>query len=93
MTAVDFCNVKIFPQIKMLAIFHTNLREVLHIVERFYGGNIVPDSAEAFVDDGFLFLDGEKIGRIAPRLPRPFASGNDCDALNCLEGRCLGDDV
>ena len=91
MTAVEFCNAKVFPQIKMPAIFNTNLREVLHLVENFYGGKTVPADAEAFVDDGFLFLDGEKIGRIAPKLPRPFTGGSD--ALDYLEGRCLGSDA
>ncbi len=94
MNAVDFCNKKIFPQVKMSAMFGMNPRDVLYIVKDIYGGDIVPDDAEAIVDDGFLFLDGRKIGRIAPRLPRPFmGNDDDYDALNYLENRCLSDEA
>lgn len=80
---VDFCNREIFPQVRTFQ--KGDLLETVKLVTDWRRKNGWPKEMTAKVDDGFLFINGSKVGRIAPKEPKAAFSA----AAYYWEGRIL----
>ena len=86
---IDFCNTEIFPQVDVRA-WAGNKEElwyVVYVVEGFRRENGFPEEMTAMVDDGFLYLNGKPVERIARALNRPAYAWSE--GAEYWEGRIL----
>lgn len=74
---IDFCNKNIFTQIDSAVSQFLDCWEVVRMVSRWRIGKPVNVPMVARVDDGFLFMNDEPVGRIAPKAPRTYNAGAD----------------
>lgn len=79
---IAFCNEKIFPQVDNPGL---DVFETIKLVEKYRHGK--PNNMEmiAKVYDGYLTINGEKCGRIAPKMPKNLYS----DKAAYWEGKIL----
>lgn len=65
---LDFINAEILPQVN---ISHkVDIREILTLIDRWRIGKSGSIKMTAMVDDGFLYINNDPVGRIAPKLPK-----------------------
>lgn len=77
---IDFCNNQVFPLVKYP--WSVDCWETVRTVERWRRGHGWPETMTARVENGFLFLNGSKAGRIAYyNAPAPAYSGPDYEEL------------
>lgn len=67
---ITFCNEQIFPYVKTWTGCKGELFDVVKTVEKFRRENGYPKEMTAKVVDGFLYINGLKAGRIAPKTPK-----------------------
>lgn len=80
---LDFINAEILPQVN---ISHkVDIREILTLIDRWRIGKSGSIKMTARVDDGFLFINNDPVGRIAPKLPKVAYS----EEAAYFEGRIL----
>lgn len=77
---IDFCNKNIFPQVKFPASHYMDCFDVVKIVSRWRIGKQMNIEMVAKVVDGFLYINDNPLGRIAPKMAtvnyRPSYNGN-----------------
>ena len=85
---IEFCNTEIFPKVNHRAWSYLNgeLHDVVKMVIKFRRENGYPEEMKAEVNDGFLFINSDPVGRIAAKMPKAY-SYNEC--TNYWEGRIL----
>lgn len=84
---IEFCNQNIFNQVNNQVSQFMDCAEVVKMVSKWRIGKLVNMEMIAKVDDGFLFINGEKVGRIAPKMPKVSYSVS----ADYWEGRILAD--
>ena len=67
---INFCNENIFNQVDITVAPYMDCFEVVKMVCKWRIGKSIYTPMVARVDDGFLFMNGEKVGRIAPKMPK-----------------------
>ena len=67
---IQFCNENIFPQVNVRVAHYMDCIEVVKMVSRWRIGKLANIKMVAEVDDGFLIINGDAVGRIAPKMPR-----------------------
>lgn len=67
---IEFCNNNIFNQVDIRVADSMDRLEVLKMVSDWRKGKPIDIKMTARVDDGFLFINEEPVGRIASKLPR-----------------------
>ena len=82
---IEFCNQNIFNQVNNQVSQFMNCAEVVKMVSKWRIGKLVSVQMVAKVDDGFLFINGDPVGRIAPKMPRVSYSAS----ADYWEGRIL----
>lgn len=83
---IEFCNSHIFPQINTnVGMTAEDMREAVKMVSRWRIGKPENVVMTPTVDNGFLFINGDPVGRIAPKMPQPEIS----EESYYLEGKCL----
>lgn len=80
---IDFCNDRIFTQCRN--IDYQGMIDTIKLVSRWRKGKNINVSMEPVVKDGFLFINGDKVGRIAPKEP----TGSFAEESYYYEGRIL----
>lgn len=83
---IEFCNSHIFPQVDISAgMTVEDMRDTVKMVSRWRIGKPADIVMNPVVDDGFLIINGDPIGRIAPKMPQPAFS----EEAYYWEGKCL----
>ena len=82
---IEFCNQNIFNQVNNQVSQFMNCAEVVKMVSKWRIGKLASVQMVAKVDDGFLFINGDPVGRIAPKMPRASYSAS----AEYWEGRIL----
>ena len=82
---IEFCNQNIFNQVNIQVSQFMNCAEVVKMVSKWRIGKLANMEMIAKVDDGFLFINGDPVGRIAPKMPRVSYSAS----AEYWEGRIL----
>lgn len=82
---IAFCNEYIFPQVRWDLLDKQGMIEALKLVSNWRVDKPSNIEMKPEVKDGFLFMNGDPLGRIAPKAPRAAISENAC----YMEGRIL----
>ena len=83
---IRFINTEICPQIDFR--LDIDFGDCIKMIERYRIGKPINIKMEAIVNDGFLYINSEPLGRIAPKLPKV-----ECSEWGYyLEGRCIRDE-
>ena len=82
---IAFMNAEICPQVDFRV--QIDFKECIRLIERWRIGKPIDIKMNPFVDDGFLFMNGEPLGRIAAKMPKMVCS----EWGYYLEGRCIRD--
>ena len=67
---IEFCRREIYPQVKIWIGIGGELTNVVELVSSWRRTHAYPQEMRADVRDGFLFINGDPVGRIAPKTPR-----------------------
>ena len=62
---IDFCNNEIFPQVDYRLIDLSGMRETINLVSRWRIGKPSNVDMQPKVVNGYLFMNGDPLGRIA----------------------------
>lgn len=86
---IRFIRENIFPQIDFRNPTHLKdiMADSVRLIERWRIGKPIDIKMTAMVDDGFLYMNGEPLGRIAAKMPKIEVS----EWGYYLEGRCIRD--
>ena len=82
---IFFYYTEIFPQVDVSVGQYLNIGDVIKMIGRWRIGKKKNIWMTAKVDDGFLYINNDPVGRIAPKLPKVAYS----DEAAYWEGRIL----
>lgn len=84
---IDFINENVLPQIAGIDWCGINVHEIIRLISKWRIGKPADIEMTAVVDDGVLSINGDVLGRIAPKKPCvPWS-----EELEYYEGRCIAD--
>ena len=87
---IDYINKNILPQIDFMnpCTAKDIVDDAIRLIEKWRIGKPVNVEMHAIVDDGFLYMNGKPLGRIAAKMPKLVCS----EYGYYLEGRCIRDE-
>ena len=62
---INFCNEKIFPQCELFALDINGMQDCIKIISKYRIGKHADIEMNPLVKNGFLYMNGEPLGRIA----------------------------
>ena len=82
---IVFANVNVFPQVENNMLDIDGMKEAIRLISKWRIGKPINIKMDAKVNDGFLFMNGEPLGRIAAKAPT--SAFNEYEYY--MEGRIL----
>lgn len=82
---IAFANANVFPQVENNMLDIDGMKEAIRLISKWRIGKSVNTKMDAKVNDGFLFMNGEPLGRIAAKVPK--SAFNEYEYY--MEGRIL----
>lgn len=73
---ITFCNENIFTKCNNIDLY--GMKDAVKFVSAWRKGKNANIKMNAEVRDGFLFINGDAVGRIAPRTPKVIVSEEAC---------------
>ena len=67
---IEFCNKEVFPEVQHPMAQFMDMIEVIGMVTNWRRANGYPKTMHATVEDGFLWINENQVGRIAPKAPK-----------------------
>ena len=67
---IAFANANVFPQVENNMLDIDGMKEAIRLISKWRIGKSVNVKMNAKVNDGFLFMNGEPLGRIAVKVPK-----------------------
>ena len=67
---IAFANANVFPQVESNMLDIDGMKEAIRLISKWRIGKPVNIKMNAKVNDGFLFMNGEPLGRIAAKVPK-----------------------
>ena len=67
---IAFANANVFPQVENNMLDIDGMKEAIRLISKWRIGKPVNIKMDATVDDGYLLLNGDPVGRIAPKAPK-----------------------
>lgn len=67
---IAFANANVFPQVENNMLDIDGMKEAIKLISKWRIGKPVNIKMSAKVNDGFLFMNGEPLGRIAAKVPK-----------------------
>lgn len=68
---IAFANTNVFPQVENNVLDIDGMKEAIRLISKWRIGKPINIKTNAKVNDGFLFMNGEPLGRIAAKAPTP----------------------